>query len=110
LAIIVWVLGRTSQLDPKLTIVVAVLGLVYVAIQGQGMSQAQAFSPLLIGIAKSLDELKGPGGKRIDTPEAYALAEKQLKRGRIKIYIQSLFLTLTSLICLYAIYAALTGY
>jgi hypothetical protein len=108
LAIIVWVLSRTSQLDPKLTIVVATLGLIYVAIQGQGMSQAQAFSPLLIGIAKSLDELKGPGGKRIDTPEAYAMAEKQLKRGRIKFYIQGLFLSLTSLICLYAIYTALT--
>jgi hypothetical protein len=110
LAIIVFVLDRTRQLDPKLTIVVAILGLIYVAIQWQGMSQAMSFAPAILGISKSLDELKGPGGKRIDTPEGYANAEKQLKRYRVKYYIQSLFISLTSLICLYAIYMSLPAY
>jgi branched-subunit amino acid ABC-type transport system permease component len=107
LAIIAFVLNRTSQLDPKLTIVIATLGLLYVTIRGIAMSQAFAFAPALLGIAKSLDELKGRSGKRQATSEDYAIAEGQLKRGRIKFYIQSLFLSLTSLMCIYAIYTAL---
>jgi branched-subunit amino acid ABC-type transport system permease component len=108
LAIIAFVLDRTHQLDPKLTIVIATLGLVYITIRGLAMSQALAFAPELLGIAKSLGELKGRGGKRLATSEDYAAAEVQLKRGQIKFYIQSLFLSLTSLICLFAIYTALT--
>jgi hypothetical protein len=110
LAIIVFVLSRTSQLDPKLTIVMATLGLIYVAIQSHGISQAMSFASSILGISKSLDELKGRGGKRLDTPEGYAIAEAQLKRLQPRLYIQSLFLFLTSLICLYALYTALTGY
>ena len=109
LAIIAFVLNRTSELDPKLTIVIATLGLVYVTIRGLAMSQALASAPALLGIAKSLDELKGRGGKRLATSEDYALAEAQLKRAQIKVYIQSLFLSLTSLICLFAIYTVLAG-
>jgi hypothetical protein len=107
LAIIAFVLDRTHQLDPKLTIVIATLGLVYVTIRGLAMSQSLTFAPVLLGIAKSLDELKGRGGKRLATSEEYATAEAQLKRGQIKFYIQSLFLSLTSLICLFAIYTSL---
>ena len=107
LAIIASVLSRTKELDPKLTIVIATLGLVYVTIQYRAMTQSLALVPVLIGIAKSLDELKGRGGKRLATSEEYATAEAQLKRGQIKFYIESLFLSLTSLICLYAIYTSL---
>ena len=107
LAIIAFVLSRTRELDPKLTIVIATLGLVYVTVRGLAMSQAITFAPALMGIAKSLDELKGRGGKRLGTSEDYAVAEAQLKRGQIKVYIQSLFLSLTSLICLYALFTAL---
>ena len=39
LAIIAYVLDRTNQLDPKLTIVIATLGLVYVTIRGLAMSE-----------------------------------------------------------------------
>ena len=109
LAIVVIVLEGTHKLDPKLTVVVATLGLVYVAIRTLAMSQSMALVPMLVGIAKSVDELKGPRGKRLATSEEYAVAEAQLKRGHIKFYIQSLFLFLTSLICLFAIYTALTG-
>ena len=108
LAIVALVLSRTSELDPKLTIVIATLGLIYVTVRGLAMSQSLAFTPVLLGIAKALDELKGRGGKRLATSEEYVMAEAQLKRGRIKFYIQSLFLSLTSLICLFAIYTALT--
>jgi hypothetical protein len=108
LAIIAFVLNRTSQLDPKLAIVIATLGLIYVTVRGLAMSQLLFFAPTLLGIAKSVDELKGRGSKRLATSEDYALAEAQLKRGQIKVYIQSLFLTLTSLICLFAIYTALS--
>jgi hypothetical protein len=73
------------------------------------MSQLLASSPVLLGIAKSLDELQGRGRKRMGTSKDYALAEAQLKRGQIKSYIQSLFLSLTSLICLFAIYTALSA-
>jgi hypothetical protein len=107
LAIIAFVLHRTHELDPKLTIVIATIGLVYVTIRGMAMSQGLALAPALLGIGKSLDELKGRGGKRLATSEDYALAEAQLKRAQIKFYIQSLFLSLTSLICLYAIYTSL---
>ena len=108
LAIIAFVLDRTHALDPKLTIVIATIGLVYVAIRGLAMSQGLAVAPALLGIAKSLDELKGRGGgKQLATSEDYALAEAQLKRGQIKFYIQSLFLSVTSLICLFAIYTSL---
>jgi hypothetical protein len=110
LAIIAFVLDRTHQLDPKLTIVIATLGLIYVTVRGLAMLQAMALFPTLLGIAKSLDDLKGRGGKRIETPEGYAIVEAQLKRGKIKFYIQSVFLSLTSLICLFAIYTALTSY
>ena len=71
------------------------------------MSQFIVFSPMLVEIAKSLDELKGRGGTRVVTSEDYVLVEAQLKRGHIKFYIESLFLFLTSLICLFAIYTAL---
>jgi hypothetical protein len=74
------------------------------------MTQFLASAPTLLGIAKSLDELKGRGGKRFASSEEYVVAEAQLKRSQIKFYIQSLFLSLTSLICLFAIYTALTGY
>jgi hypothetical protein len=107
LAIIAFVLNRTSQLDPKLTVVIATLGLIYVTVRGLAMSQFLASAPALLGIAKSLDELKGRGGKRLATTEDYVIAEAQLKRGQIKFYIQSLFLSLTSLICLFAIYTSL---
>ena len=109
LAVIAFVLSRTEELDPKLTVVVATLGLVYVTIQGSAMTQSMALLPMLMGIAKGVDELKGRGGKRIATDEEYAFAEAQLKRGQIKVYIRSVFLALTSLICLLAIYSALTG-
>jgi hypothetical protein len=108
LAIVAFVLSRTSELDPKLTIVIATLGLIYVTVRGIGMGQFLAFAPSLIGIAKSLDELKGRSGERLMTGEDYVRAEMQLKRGQIKFYIQSLFLSLTSLICLFFIYTALT--
>jgi hypothetical protein len=108
LAIIAFVLNQTNQLDPKLTIVIATLGLVYVTIRGIAMSQFLTFFPLLLGIAKSLDELKGPGGKRQASSEDYAMAEAQLNRGQIKFYIQTLFLSLTSLISLFAIYISLS--
>ena len=71
------------------------------------MSQFIVFSPMLVGIAKSLDELKGRGGKRLATSGDYVMVEAQLKRGQAKFYIESLFLLLTSLICLFAIYTAL---
>jgi hypothetical protein len=89
-------------------VVVATLGLVYVAIRWLAMSQYMALVPMLIGIAKSVDGLKGPRDKRLATSEEYAVAEARLKRGQIPFYIQSLFLSLTSLICLFAIYSALT--
>jgi hypothetical protein len=106
LAIIAFVLDRTHELDPKLTIVIATIGLVYVTVRGMAMSHL-AYAPVLLGMAKYLDELKGRGGKRLATSEEYALAEAQLKRAPIKFYIQSLFLSLTSLICLYAVYTSL---
>jgi hypothetical protein len=108
LAIIALTLNLTSHLDPKLTVVIATLGLIYVTIRGLAMSQFFAFAPALLGIAKSLDELKGRGGKRLATSDEYVVAEAQLKRGQSKFYIQSVFLSLTSLICLFAIYVALT--
>ena len=52
-----FVLSRASQLDPKLTIVIATLGLIYVASQWQRMSQAQACALTMLGIFKSLDDL-----------------------------------------------------
>ena len=96
-----------SKTNTHTRVVVATLGLIYVTIRGLAISQFLAFTPALFGIAKSLDELKGRGGKRLATSEDYAIAEAQLKRGQIKFYIQSLFLSLTSLICLYAIYTSL---
>ena len=44
-AIIAFVLSRTSEMDPKLTIVIATLGLIYVTIRGVAMSQFLAFAP-----------------------------------------------------------------
>jgi len=94
------------EIEPKLTIVIATLGLIYVTIWGLAMSQALALAPVLMGIAKSLDELlKGRGDKRMATSEDHAMAEAQLKRGQVKFYIHSVFLSLTSLICLLAIYS-----
>jgi hypothetical protein len=109
LAVIAFVLNRTSQLDPKLTIIVATLGLIYVTIRGLAMSQTLAFTPALLGIARGIDELKAlGGGKRDATSQDYVAAIAQLKRSRTKVYIQSLFLSLTSIICLFAIYTALS--
>ena len=82
LAIIAYVLDRTNQLDPKLTIVIATLGLVYVTIRGLAMSQFLAFAPALVGIAKSLDELKGRGGKRLAPAKTMPQPKRSSREAR----------------------------
>jgi hypothetical protein len=51
--------------------------------------------------------LEGPR-RATATSEDYAAAEAQLKKMQIKFYIAGLFLALTSLMCLFALYSALS--
>jgi hypothetical protein len=101
------VLLKTHEVDPKLTVLVAILGLIYTTIRGIAMGQFLAFSPTLLSIAKSLDQLKRHVlGKQLAS-EDYVAAEAQLKRVQVSVFIQGLFLSVISLFCLFALLTAL---
>jgi hypothetical protein len=104
--VVLFVFAHIAERDIK--IVVAVLGLIYVTIRWIALGQFFAYAPMLIGLVKSVDELKEAAGiPRLGTAEEYEEVDAQLKTTKVKAYIDGVFLSVISLICLFALFSAL---
>jgi hypothetical protein len=94
--------------EKSLQIVVAILGLLYVTIRSIAIGQYFTNAPMLIGLVKSIDELKERLGiPRTGTPEEYEAVDAMLRTTTVKTYIDSGFLSLIGLICLFVLFSAL---
>ena len=131
MAIVLVVLFVFSEIHERnQTVVVAILGLIYVAIRQMHLSRFLETGPILIQIAKKIDDLgllaeRAPttatGGQKVfgqsDEDETepvskelealYADLEGELQINTVRIYINSVFLTVIVLICIYQLFTSL---
>jgi hypothetical protein len=104
--VVVYIFSRIN--DQKLTVIVAVLGLIYVAIRSVAIGQALTFFPLLVAANKSLDELRAVSGLPQQHQKAeYQAAASKIKKESVKLHIDGLFLGVIGLICFGSLWSAL---
>ena len=104
--VVLFVFVNIEAHDTK--IIVAVLGLLYVTIRGIAIGQFFANAPMMIGLVKSVDELKERVGiPRTGTLAEYEAVEAIFHTTTVKVYIDSAFLSLIGFICLFVLFSAL---
>ena len=107
-AVVVYVLQRTNQKDPNLTVIIATLGLVYTVIRSIAIGQFNATLPMFVNLSKTMDEIKEAiGAKRSMVAEDYVATEQRMQTVQIKLMIEGLFLAIVNLICLFALFVSL---
>lgn len=108
LAVVLYVFDRLT-LKPDLTIIVALLGIIYVAIRSIGVALAffhMHSAPIFLKKMNRILANQGdPGGQ--DTPDEIVAAEKLNSQRNVKIIIDGVFLWIISIVCLLAIFGNL---
>jgi hypothetical protein len=80
----------------------------YVTIRGVAFGQFIAYYPLWAAIAREIDAIRGTvSSDYYSDTEAFEVADKQISTAKVKVYIESVFHALISLICLWQLFSVL---
>lgn len=85
--------------------IISVLGIVYVAVRGIGIGNGLALTGLGIGLQTQLDRIRYAVDSTFEMPDRQEELSA-IEYTRNKLYINMLFLGLTSLICLWQFFTA----